>query len=287
MDSFSPEQIPALIEALIAGSRSKTRQARQRLESAPRDLVIPALTQALADADSRRAFERITNLFARLGGEEAMKALANQARVQRRFSGLAMRALAKCEHPQVAPVLLELVHSGKRRQRRTASLALARSFPVQGIDQCVEAADKNPRVYGHLLEALCEVGRVDDLARMVLCQSDVSVADRVRAICGLQALRLSLFPFNPQRFLDREAANGRSPVRQEARAAADLLRQQTTLLRPSEHRDDTILLRAASSPGETDGETLLRAADRPEEEDDPHAPPSGWHRWWSRLRRTT
>lgn len=299
------ESVVALLSLLLARDGAEQRRARRKLKAAPEEAVVPALIAALRRADDSRAFDRTAKLLAEIGGEEAMEALTQQARTQRRFPRLAIRALGMCRHPQTVPVLLDLLQFGRIKQRRAAAFALARIGTARAIEPLCQAVSKSPRDIGpEALTALRSMGRADVLARRVLAEQSLSVMEQVRIIGLLWTVHPSLvsgwlIPGDPQRFLDREAARWRSPLQQAAREAAALLRQQRMLLRPSERRDDTTLLRAVGGPDSTDGDTLLRAAALPDGEGTgPKREATGrWSRllrrftagprgWWERRRRS-
>src|ERR1041385_8116384 len=126
MDEPEFEQIQDLIALLtVTTGRAKYRRVRERLTRGDRETVVPALVRALARAHNARAFDRAARTLAEIGGDAAVETLAMHARTNRRFPRLSVRALAECRHPQVVPILLDLLEHGKIKQRRAACAHLA------------------------------------------------------------------------------------------------------------------------------------------------------------------
>lgn len=216
------EQIHDLVALLTATtSGADYRRARKRLEKEEREKTVPALIRALERAHDSRAFDRTARILAAFGGEAAFESLAAHARANRRFPRLALRALAECRHSQVVPLLLDLLEHGRIKQRRAAARHLAGLGAARAIEPlCRAAAQGESEIGPEARAALYLMGRPEHLARKLLAEPSLSAVDRVRVIALLTlAGRPGLFraPFYPQRFLEREAENRRSPVREAAR----------------------------------------------------------------------
>lgn len=276
------DDVERLIVLLSAASRRDRRRAREALRALPGPQVVPSLLRALERAPDHGAYSRLANLLADAGGDAAMEALSMQARAQRRFPTPAIRALARLDHPMVVPLLLDLLETGRIRQRRAAAYALARRREVRAIEPLCRAARQGAAGIGpEARDALGRFGPADYLALSVLLHGEFTTADRVRILGGLTILPVRRFPFrwtafDPERFLARVAVAGDVPMlRERARAAADLARAQGLLLRPSQ-ADGDLLLRAAHGPGRSSAGRLLRSADAPDEEDDDTGVREGW-----------
>ncbi len=243
------------------------RRARQTLLRHDSNEIVRALIRAMRGASHQRSFDRAARLLAEYGGDEAAEALATEARTQRRYPRLAIRAFAQCVHPTVVPVLLDILEFGKMKQKRAAAYALARLHSPLGIEPLCKASALGEWGIGHeATEALNALGRPHQIARLALSEPIYSASDHVRV---LQALSCSLLregfwrpvPFDPKRFLNREAQDYNSGVREQAGAAAAFLEMQSTLLRSGDALCTDALLRAASGPGESGSDSLLRASE--------------------------
>lgn len=267
LDSGSESRIQNILADLIAVKDRRTfKRTRKALRTEPADEVIAALIQAIRETKQAHAFERFTTLLAEYGGEKAFEMLALQARTQKQFPRLAVRALAECVHEGVVPVLIDLVEYGRKKQRESAVSALGRIRDGRCIRALAATARNSASdVHGEALEELRRMGRMDDLARSVLAASALTTVEQLEALDSLEVLypRIPSFffgRFQTTRFLAREALKTGSFVQQQAWVAAELLYQQQTLVRPSEQVDGTNLLRAAFGPGSNNPDTLMRAA---------------------------
>ncbi len=267
------------ILAMTHGTR-RYRLVRDELLLLDRDLVIGPLIASLNKAGSNRSFDRLARLLAQFGGEEAVQTLAWHTRTQERYPRLAMRALARCDHPLVIPTLLDLLEYGRRRkQRRSAARYLARVGRWRAIEPLCRAAAMGENDNGpDAKEALRGMGRADHIARLLFEDGEATNQERVTA---LEAMARVIW-FNPERFLDKESRRWLSPWKAEARETAELLRARKTLLRPAESADIGTLLRSAGSPVTGDTDSLLRvAADMDVIE--LHVPAAAEPRWWQRA----
>jgi HEAT repeat protein len=261
-------EIDALTLALLNETNgSSFRRARKALESRPTPEVVAALIRAMRRATNPKMFDRAAKLLAGYGGDEAANALAAEARSQRQYPRLAVRALARCSHPLVVPTLLELYETGRAKQRRSAAFALARLRSPHAIEPLCRAATRGDRYVGpEALEALRSMGRPRAIARLALAEAEFTSSDIVRVLQRLSEspLREGLLrsvPFDPKRFLESEAEDQRSTTRARAAAAAEHLKMQSTLLRGAGIATSDSLLRAASSSGESAPDSLLRSSD--------------------------
>lgn len=284
----------------LSGKLSKT--ARKQLRKRSAEERIPALIQSLSSVRERKAFERIAELLAESGDEAAFTALAAQARTHPRFPAPAIHALAACDHPNVVPVLLDLLEYGRPKQQRTAAYELVRLKAGRAVlPLCRGFGSGNGRL--EAWEILQRMGSPDQIARIVLADALLDVSAQVTTLLALeQVVTLAhpasllrgwgLFRFQAERFLIRESADTRSPVCLQARAASERLRAQKTLLRPSTgeaSEQGATLLRPASGVGDAHGEHLLRAAYPTENASEPSSDAAGrglmhWFRRTFRIR---
>jgi HEAT repeat protein len=252
---------------LSADSGHAFRRARQQLERHERHETVQGLIRSMRRATNQKVFDRAAKLLAELGGDTAAEALAIEARAQRQYPRLAIRALARCQHPAVVPVLLDLLESGRMKQRRAAAFALARVRSPFAVEPLCRAAAGGDRGIGpEATEALRSFGSPRHVARLVLGETTYQAADHVRVLLAVSASPLRdgfwrAAPFDGKRYLEREAQALSSPVQAQAREAADLLHKQSTLLRGATDVNTDILLRAASTPGNAAADSLLRPSD--------------------------
>lgn len=269
-ESLSESLIDAVAGAMLKAENGRAfRRARRELEKRDRADIVRGLIRGMQRAANQKVFDRAAKLLAEYGGDEAAEALAREARSQRQYPRLAIRAFALCKHPTVAPVLLNILELGKLKQRRSAAFALARLKCALAVEPLCKAAGLGELSIGpEAVEALYAMGRTDQLARLVLGEVTYSAADCVRVLHAIGAAPVSegfwrRRRFHAERFLFREAIDPRSPVQVQAAAAADFLQVRSTLLRgsdPVEGPDPDRLLRAASTPGSGAPDSLLRAS---------------------------
>jgi hypothetical protein len=262
-------EIDVLVAAMLATDSSHSlRRARRELEAHPRDEAVQGLIRGMRHASHQKAFDRAAKLLAEYGGDEAAEALAREARTQRQYPRLAVRALALCDHPRVVPELLDILEFSTRiKQRRAAAFALARLRAPLAVEPLCKASTMGRKWIGQeAVEALHVMGRPDQIARLVLGEETYAAADRVRVLHAMACAglcegfwRRQLFDVN--RFLHRESQDARSPVRDQAVAAAEFLTMQSTLLRGLEESRSDTLLRAASGGSESSPDSLLRASE--------------------------
>jgi hypothetical protein len=270
------EKIAAL---LSSDSGREFRRSKASLAHHDFDEIVQALIRATHKAGDQKHYNRAVKLLAEYGGEEAVAALAVQARMQRRFPRIAMRALSMCNAPSVVPVMLDIMKTGGRKQRRAAVYALVRMRAPSAIEPlCNATVRSNMDIGPEALQALSTLGHPADIARLALSEPTHASADHLRVLnaIGRTPLRegwLRTTPFDPRRFLDQEVRNQKSEVREQALAALELLKIQSTLLRSSESDGEIDLLRAASGPGNSMHASLLRPTDSMT------APPSGRTPW--------
>jgi hypothetical protein len=272
-------EVDGLVTAMLAADSGHAfRRARRELERRDSRVVVQALIRAMRRSANQKAFDRSAKLLAECGGDEAAEALALAAMSQRQYPRLAIRAFALCDHPSVVPVLLNLLEEGRVKQRRAAAFALARVRSPLAIEPLCKAAADDLRIGPEATEALRSLGGPRHIARLVLGESTCRPADHVRILHALGAspLREGFWratPFDPKRFLERETQSANSPVLEQARAAAEFLHMQSTLLRGTTEAQPDTLLRAAASPGNQGPDSLLRAgALAPHSEQSPRRP---------------
>jgi hypothetical protein len=279
--------IDGLVASMLAADSGHAfRRARRELERNDSRQVAQALIRAMRRATNQKVFDRSAKLLAEYGGDEAVEALAMEARSQRQYPRLAIRAFALCRHPSVVPVLLDLLDFGRMKQRRAAAFALARVRSPLAVEPLCRASVGGERGIGpEATEALRSLGAPRQIARLVLGETSYGPADHVRILHALGAspLREGFWraaPFDSKRFLEREAQADGSPVQSQARAAAEFLHVQSTLLRGAPEAQPDTLLRAAASPGRQGPDSLLRSCDVNRD-----APESGGAgpRFWIRL----
>lgn len=262
------EQVERLIRDL-ADSRSghEYRRAKNEFRSLPADVILDPLIARLRNAKNERAFDRTARMLAELGGDRAVEALAAEARTQRRYPRMAVRALSQCKHPMVVHHLVDLLAYGSRgKQRRAAARYLAKVGRWRAIQPlCSAIASSNPAVSPNAKEALKGMGRTDHVARMVFQDPEAAVNDRVDA---LEALSMAAW-FNTERFLERESRRWLCPWKPQARETLEALRARKTLLRPAAATPGDQLLRAAAFHNSSGSEDLLRAVSA---ESEPHEP---------------
>jgi hypothetical protein len=261
-------EIDGLVAAMLsAESGHAFRRCRRELERHDVSAAVHALIRGMRRATNQKVFDRAAKLLAEFGGDTAAEALAIEARSQRQYPRLAIRAFALCQHPTVVPVLLDLLESGRMKQRRAAAFALARVRSPLAVEALCKASTGGDRGIGpEATEALRSLGGPRHVARLVLGEPTYLASDHVRILRAVSAspLREGFWratPFDTKRFLEREAHSLASPVRIQARAAADFLQLQSTLLRGAPDAHPDTLLRAASTPGRQGSDSLLRSSD--------------------------
>lgn len=244
-----------------AGTRA-LRRARERLGALPPEALLEPAARALREADTTRAYMRAAWVLARCGGDEAFAILLEQARAQRRFPRLSVRALADCDHPQRIPALVALMSGRRRSKRQAAAEALARIGGAIAIEPLCRAYLERRRDLGRVVvDALRSMGPADALARLLLSDPRLTTADRVRALRLLGEVPLGIRTFRPRRFLERAAAARNAALAAAARQAHALLTAPQTLLRSSSDPDTSTLLRPAGGPAPADASLLLRSSD--------------------------
>jgi len=279
-----PEPNDLVREALSAGRFP--RRTLEALAKSDPTKASDALLAALGAASDSRSYNRIVQGLARLESDAAFAALVREARQQRRFPRLAVRALGASRRRSATSELEALLGASRGPRRVTAALVLAERKSALAVEPLLALFRAGGRYAPAALRALRRFGRVPALARAVLADARIDGRSAARILRSVPPdLRIGLFarPFDPQAFLDREAANPRSPVRDAARAAGEALRDATMLLRAGAADPGESLLRAASATSADDeGDDLLRAADSPgsEEPEEAHGDPASW---WRRL----
>src|SRR5438067_3790463 len=224
MDLETREYLSALVATITSTTDGRQlRKVRRELQRAPAEDVVRALAERLRTADDAKAYDRAAKLLAGWGGSLAAEVLASEARTQRRFPRLAVRALSLCDDPSVVAVLLDILEFGRMKQRRAATYALARKRTARAILPLCSAAQKGLRDIGpDAIEALRKMGNTFGLARLTLAEPELTVTQRVLTMAALEEIHPRLGQlwwssrFDAGRFLEREAANRRSPLRDAA-----------------------------------------------------------------------
>ncbi|MCC6731425.1 MAG: hypothetical protein IT208_19030 [Chthonomonadales bacterium] len=262
------EDADGLFEAYMQAGTRALRRARERLGALPLAALLEPAVRALREAATTRAYSRAAWVLARRGGEEAFAVLLEQARAQRRFPRLSVRALAGCDHPQRIPALIELMSARPRSKRHAATEALARIGGAIAIEPlCRAYLERRRDMGGVVVDALRSMGPADALARLLLSDARLTTADRVRALRLLGEVPLGMWSFRPRRFLERAAAARSAALAMVALQAHALLIAPQTLLRSSSDPDMSTLLRSAGGPAPADATLLLRSSDGAGSED--------------------
>ncbi len=269
LDPDAAVQISRLIEA---NTSHDSRAARTMIVERFSGSAAPHLVKLLNDAGSAKVFFRIARVLADIGSDTAVDALALQARTQRRYVTHAVRALARCKHPDTVLLLLDLLQFGRMRQRRAAAKSLGSLKTPLAIEPLCQAVANKNEIEIEARNSLRLIGKGNDLARKVLLDPAFTVQDKLRILNAIKAARLSMWPFDIDRFLDAESRNRTSPARHQAKIAAEALRNQKTLLRPSKRRNDEVLLRPAGQSSIYNDGLLLRASECQDAYDDLREP---------------
>ncbi len=225
--------------------------------------VAEAVERSLRAAASVAAYNGAAKLALKLGTHEANEALLREAQTQRRFEGTAVRVFGRSSHPRREEVLLEALAGRRKRAARSAVEAMVeRPAPLFIIPLCRAALGEIPSgAHARAAGALHQLGGHPALARVLLSQTgrapsallaDLETMVRVK-------IRISLFGFNLQRFLEREAADKGSGVREQATAVLRAINDRATLLRPASGGAAT-LLRPVESAAAGPDDHLLRPA---------------------------
>jgi hypothetical protein len=262
---------PASIVLDLAAATNWARRTRLRnfIKSRPPEEVVPLLAHELNECSEAKRFARVANTIADLESPDAFEALARHARTQRRFPGLAIRALAKCGDPRVTPLLMDLVEYGRRAQQMSALGALGRSPEILStVLLCRIAADRSNRLRQLAIIALRRKGGASGISQEILLSGDLDLAEKVRYLLALETAPVQWSGFRAERRLERIVRTPLHPLAPEARAALDLLRAQGTLLRAAVNAPDHALLRPSRRQADSDSERLLRPSDSGEEDSD-------------------
>lgn len=267
MDSVDSSKLAARIEALESTLNGRSYRSLRNavLRESPADLI-PELIRHLNSAPDGRAFDRIARVLAEIGTDEAFSALAVQARVQRRWARTAVRALGLCKHPDTITVLIDLLTNGRMPQRRSAAMALAKLKSGRAVEPlCVAAGQHNRGIGPEARASLKRMGRPATLGLMALADTNLSTAERVRALVAIREARLERRQFYVERFLENMSHWSNrlrygDTIHSSVREAFSLYRMQTTYLRPAEYVGEDVLLRAAGGPQRVDSDSLLRAS---------------------------
>src|SRR6185503_12750163 len=220
-------------------------------------VILPVIAGLQRAADDR-AFDRLARMLAKIGGDRAVEILAMHARTQRRYPRLAMRALSQCDHPLVVPALIDLLSTGRIKQRRAAAKYLAKVGKGRAIEPLCRMAARGGLDAGpEARNAFRKMGRPYLVARMVFEDNEMSTTERVDALEAMS----HICRFNPDQFLQREMRRWLSPWKAAARDAADHLQLRRTLLRSSELTDGDSLLRPAGGASPSDLDRLVRPSD--------------------------
>lgn len=255
-----------LIDNLVfSTSKRARRRAQQLLEQVPDRQAVPALIAALRAANSKRTFQTIAFLLSDRATEEGVDELARQARENKRFPRMPLRALGQCGHPSAIDRLVEFIDAGTSKQQRTAISSLGELDSVMAIEPlCHIAASDRASLNSEALRILQGMGRPARLTMRSLQDQTLSAAKCARIILALEIMPvyifpLSIAPFDGERLLARLAR--RSGVWQ-SRAAQVLQRvvECRTLLRAANGQQPDVLLRPSSTAAPVRQDELLRAS---------------------------
>jgi hypothetical protein len=273
-----------LIDAAINGPSKWARKlARERVEQLPAREAVPALISWLQAANSKSSFQPLTLLLASHPTRDSVDELWRQARENRQFPLLPIRALGLCRHPAAEDALLSLMEDGKSKQRRTAMDCLANiSNSGRAIAPLckVVGSDRQPdREYArHILHRM---GRPNKLALRALKDPNLEDMACATTLLALETVPVYLFPllfrpFNAEGFLVA-AMNRKTPDADRISAVLARLREHCTLLRAAESQTADRLMRASSNSDQSNPKQLLRSSEGP---DDLCANAESW---WRRL----
>ncbi|HSV73820.1 MAG TPA: hypothetical protein VLH79_08685 [Chthonomonadales bacterium] len=279
------ERAADLVSEVLAAGRYP-HMALKMLERVGPGAARDALLDALGTASDSRSYSRLVQGLARLEDDSAFAMLAREAREQRRFPRLAVRALGASRHGGAVRELEALLTVARGPRRVTAALVLADRRSALAVEPLLGLLRSGGRNAPAARRALGRFGHVPAIARAVLSDLRIGPRDAARILQSVEAhLRIGLFSraFDARAFLEREAANPRSPVHAAAVAAKAALEETRLLLRPSADGSSATLLRAAGrAPTDGGADDLLRAAAQPEDDrlvdaEMAQAP------WWRRL----
>lgn len=254
---FDP--LPGLLTDLAHGSEPVRHEAVRQLDRWPAADLLPRLTFSLNATKDYPTFQAIGAYLASRPEDAAFDALLMQVRTRNELSGAAISIFIQCRHTRLVPALLEMLETGSWFSRANAASALSRLGAVEAIEPLSRLAlDRGNMISQEAHNALHEMGRPDELARLILRTVSLASADKMRILSWLgEAAR-----FNALRFLEREARRMGSDIQQEAQIVAHKLRERVSLLRASETPTHSFL-RAAGNPDTTDGSDKLRPAEAP------------------------
>ena len=253
-----------VLELAKATDRSRRKQLRHFLESRPPSEVVPLLVLELDECSEAKRFERIANTLGQIGDPKAFEALARHARTQRRYPGLAVRALARSSDERVVPLLMDLAEFGRRGQRVSAIRALGHMKEVRSVELLARLTQhQSDETRYQAAGALRRMGGYSGLTSLLLTSVALDGSERVRGLLALERTSLGWRSYNAEKALERITRTPVHPLRAEACETLDLLRAQAVLLRPASGDGDHSLLRAAGSSSREHA-ALLRAADSSE-----------------------
>jgi hypothetical protein len=270
-DSFEYRDVADVVLDLARTSeRSRRMRLQKLLQERKREEVVPLLELELEDCRDDNRFERVANTLAKVGGSQATDILARHARTQRRFPGIAVRALARCEDERVLPLLMDIAEFGRRSQRVSAIRALGRMKEIDSLEMLCRIAHSGGQNMGMIAtHALRRKGGFDGLTASILASRELDNPSRLRKLLALETAPLGWRAFNAGKALEKAqraplwaATQNRAYGKDygdTARAVLELLRAREKLLRASEARSDTAMLRAAES-AQHDSKVLLRGS---------------------------
>lgn len=259
------------VNEYLAGRGAQRYKNLLRLQSLGPEAAA-AIERQMQRCEDRARYAALGKLALRLDRPSADEVLARQAAEQRRFAGTAVRLLGKSNHPRREEMLLDLL-TGSRARAASSAVQAIRAQPSAALvlEICRRAlGPTRPTTRSRILQALALLGGQPGVARILLNRTDRTGAQMLNDLeCMLQVrMGRGLFGFNLARFLDREASDARSPVRERAAAVRRALEDRSTLLRPASGAADT-LLRPASSAHVGPADHLLRPAAAGDAPDDP------------------
>jgi len=261
---------------LIAGLSQAKPQAishwRRLLLALPPSVTVPELSAALERATTWVEYQRVVRLLARIGKPDALGVVAQQIRTNRRWSGIAIRALQIAGGEDQMRLLIEILPQSRRRVALRIAAALARRKYLPGIlpicrHRLIYSGGNN----GLLRQALEGYGPPHRLPAQIADDPSLTSEAAVETIVALKEAGV-LGRRDVQAELDRRAA---SLADERARIVARMYRERTTLLRPSDRAPDETLLRPASAANRTPTDQLL-APSSVAEADDQAEPRAGW-----------
>ena len=270
-----------LIAGLLQANPHSINHWRRLILALPPSVAVRELSAALQRATTWVEYQRVACLLARIGGPDALEVLAQQIRTNRRWSGIAVRALQLAGGEDQMRLLIELLPQSRRRVALRIAAALARRKYLPGIlPICRHRLIYNGGNNGLLRQALEGYGPPHRLPAEIADDPSLTLEAAVETIVALKEAGV-LRRLDVQAELDRHAA---SLADERAQIVARRYRECTTLLRPSDRAPDDTLLRPASGADRTPTDQLLTPSSAAEA-DEEAKPRAGWlSRAWDAVK---